>query len=78
MWMRGRGVAMVEDDEAEDRGPWGLVPRLAGGAVTVPVVAAFVTLGAAVVVARSVRDVARHGWARLAGTRNGGTPRSAR
>jgi hypothetical protein len=69
---------MVRDDEAEDRGPWGMVPRLAGGAVTVPVVAAFVTLGAAVIVVRSVRDVARHGWTRLAGARNGGTSRPGR
>ena len=77
--MRGRGVATVtEDEEADDPGPWALVPRLAGGAVTVPVVAAFVTLGAVVIVARSVRDVARHGWTRLAGARNGDADRGAR
>jgi hypothetical protein len=35
--------------------------RLAGLAVTVPVVAGFVTLGAAVLVGRSVREATRRG-----------------
>jgi len=62
---------VTEDEDVDEPGPWALVPRLAGGAVTMPVVAGFVTLGAAVIVARSVRGVARHGWTRLAGARNG-------
>ena len=43
--------------------PWSVVPRVAVGAVSVPVVVGFVALGAAVLVARSVRDVVREGWA---------------
>ena len=69
---------MAKDDEAEDGFAWGVVPRLAGGAVAVPVVAAFVALGAGVMVVRSVRDVARHAWGWLPGQRNGRTPRIVR
>jgi hypothetical protein len=37
---------------------------VAAGAVSVPVVVGFVALGAVVIVARSVRDLAREAWAR--------------
>jgi hypothetical protein len=43
--------------------PWSVIPRVAGGAVSVPVVVGFVALGAAVLVARSLREVVREGWA---------------
>lgn len=44
---------------------WQALPRLAGGALAVPVVVGFVALGAVVVAARSVRGLARQTWARL-------------
>ena len=44
---------------------WQLIPRVAGGAVSVPVVVGFVVLGAAVLVGRSLREVAREAWIRL-------------
>ena len=47
----------------EGWGPWELIPRVAGGAVSVPVVVGFVALGAAVLVGRSVRGVIRESWA---------------
>ena len=43
--------------------PWQAVPRIAAGAISVPVVVGFVALGAAVIVVRSLRDVARGTWA---------------
>ena len=43
--------------------PWTAVPRIAAGAISVPVVVVgFVALGAAVIVIRSLRDVARGTW----------------
>ncbi len=42
--------------------PWELLPRVAGGAASVPVVLGFVALGAAVLLVRSVREVAREVW----------------
>ena len=54
--------------------PWQAAPRIVAGAITVPVVVGFVVLGAAVVVARSVRDVAREAWARVP-TRRGNARR---
>jgi len=45
--------------------PWEAVPRIAAGAISVPVVVGFVALGAAVIVFRSLRDVARGTWARV-------------
>ena len=45
--------------------PWEAVPRIAVGAISVPVVVGFVALGAAVIVIRSLRDVARGTWARV-------------
>jgi len=45
--------------------PWRGVPRLAAGALAVPVVVGFVALGAAVLVVRSLRDAARDTWARV-------------
>ena len=52
-------------DGGEGWRPWRAVPRIAAGAISVPVVLAFVALGAVVVVVRSLRDVARDTWARL-------------
>ena len=49
----------------EGWGPWEVIPRVAGGAVSVPVVVGFVALGAAVLVGRSLRGVIREGWALL-------------
>ena len=49
--------------------PWRLIPRVAGSAVTVPVVVGFVALGAGVLLVRSVREVARETWAWLPGRR---------
>lgn len=48
---------------------WGALPRLAGSAMTVPVVIGFVALGAAVLVGRTLRVAARETWARLPGRR---------
>jgi len=45
--------------------PWQLIPRLAAGAISVPVVVGFVALGAAVILARSLREMARETWARM-------------
>jgi hypothetical protein len=52
------------DDENGWR-PWRVVSYLVGGAVSLPVVAGFVMLGAGVVVARSMRDIVREAWTRL-------------
>ena len=52
------------DDESGWRA-WRVVSYLVGGAVSFPVVAGFVMLGAGVVVARSMRDMMREAWARL-------------
>jgi hypothetical protein len=46
-------------------GVWRVLPRVAAGAASLPVVAGFVALGGAVLVVRSVREVARETWARL-------------
>jgi hypothetical protein len=46
-------------------GVWRVLPRVAAGAVSLPVVAGFVALGGAVLAVRSIRDVARETWARL-------------
>jgi len=59
---------MIRDGGEEWR-PWHVLPRLAGGAVSVPVVVGFVALGAAVLAVRSVRDLALEGWAWLPGRR---------
>ena len=45
--------------------PLRAVPRVAMGAVAVPVILGFVALGAGVIVVRSLRDVARETWARV-------------
>lgn len=42
--------------------PWRMIPRVAGGLMSVPVVAGFIALGAAVVVVRSLRDLVRDVW----------------
>ena len=52
------------DDENGWR-PWRVVSYLVGGAVSLPVVAGFVVLGAGVVMARSMRDIVREAWMRL-------------
>jgi len=46
-------------DGGEGWRPWRVVPRIAAGAISVPVVVGFVALGAVVVVVRSLRDGAR-------------------
>ena len=51
--------------------PWQLIPRLAAGAISVPVVVGFVALGAALIVARSLREMARETWARVPSRRGG-------
>lgn len=51
----------VEDWDGDARA-WRSVPRLAGTAIAAPLVVGFVTLGAAVVVLRSLRDLARASW----------------
>ena len=53
-------------------GPLGMLPRVAGGAVSIPVVAGFVVLGAVVVVARSARELAREAWSYLPPWRTSG------
>ncbi len=60
-------------DGGEGWRPWQVVPRIAAGAISVPVIVGFVTLGAVVVLVRSLRDVARETWARVPGWR--GHPR---
>ena len=56
--------------------PWRAVPRIAAGAISVPVVVGFVALGAVVVVVRSLRDVARDAWARVPAWRAGARERN--
>ena len=63
-------------DGGEGWRPWRAVPRLAAGAIAVPVVVGFVALGAVVVVVRSLRDVARDTWARVPPWRGGARERS--
>jgi hypothetical protein len=46
-------------------GPMGLLPRVAGGAMSIPVVAGFVVLGAVVIVVRSARELVRETWSHL-------------
>ena len=46
-------------------GPVGMLPRVASGAVSIPVIAGYVVLGAVVIVARSARDLARETWSHL-------------
>ena len=58
-------------DGGEGWRPWRAVPRVAAGAISVPVVVGFVALGAVVVVLRSLRDVARDTWARVPAWRRG-------
>jgi hypothetical protein len=57
--------------------PWRILPLVAGGVVSVPVVVGFVTLGAVVVVARSVRDLAREAWGLLPSGRHDGERRDS-
>src|SRR5262249_41122940 len=64
----GRGGRMARD-AGDGWRPWEAVPRIAAGAISVPVVVGFVALGAAVIVFRSLRDVARGAWARVPGWR---------
>ena len=54
---------MMDDERGWQ--PWRVVSYLVGGAVSLPVVAGFVVLGAGVVMARSVRDIMREAWTRL-------------
>ncbi len=66
---------MIGDDESWP--VWRAVPRVAAGLLSLPVVAAFVALGAAVIVGRSFRDVVRVSRARrsTASTRPPGSDR---
>jgi hypothetical protein len=52
----------MEREVGEGWRPWAAVPRIAAGVISVPVVVGFVALGAAVIVIRSLRDVARGTW----------------
>jgi len=66
----------MDRDGGEGWRPWRAVPRIAAGAIAVPVVVGFVALGAVVVVVRSLRDVARDTWARVPPWRGGARERS--
>ena len=46
-------------------GPVSMLPRVASGAVSIPVVVGYVVLGAVVIVVRSARDLARETWSHL-------------
>lgn len=59
-------------DVANGWGPVSMLPRVALGVLSLPVVAGFVVLGAAVVVARSTRELAREAWSHLPAWRAGG------
>jgi hypothetical protein len=48
---------MQAEEESESSRVWSVVPRIASGALAVPVVLGFVALGAVVVVGRTLRDV---------------------
>jgi hypothetical protein len=61
----------MEREVGEGWRPWEAVPRIAAGAVSVPVVVGFVALGAAVIVIRSLRDVARGTWSLVPAWRQG-------
>ena len=63
-------------DGGEGWRPWRVVPRIAAGAISVPVVVGFVALGAVVVVVRSLRDVARDTWALVPAWRGGARERN--
>ena len=63
-------------DGGEGWRPWRAVPRIVAGAISVPVVVAFVALGAVVVVVRSLRDIARDTWARVPAWRSGARGRN--
>ena len=63
-------------DGGEGWRPWRAIPRIAAGVISVPVVVGFVALGAVVVVARSLRDVARDTWARVPAWRAGARERN--
>jgi len=53
---------MAGMEEEERAGAWEAVPRIATGALSVPVVLGFVALGTVVVVGRSLRDGVRQLW----------------
>jgi hypothetical protein len=61
---------MVGVEDEGRAGAWQVVPRIAGGALSVPVVLGFVALGTAVVVGRSLRDGVRQVWTWSAGWRS--------
>lgn len=54
---------MQAEEESESSRVWSVVPRIAGGALAVPVVLGFVALGAVVVVGRTLRDAVGLGGA---------------
>jgi hypothetical protein len=55
---------MQAEEESESSRVWSVVPRIASGALAVPVVLGFVALGAIVVVGRTLRDAV--GWGGVA------------
>jgi len=65
------GVRRVSRDDARGWQPWHVVSWVVAGAVSIPAVVGFVTMGAAVLVVRSVRDVVRQARDLLG---NGGAP----
>lgn len=65
-------------DGGEAWRPWTVIPRVAGGALSVPVVIGFVALGAAVLIGRSLREVVREGWALVPWGRGASTERERR
>jgi hypothetical protein len=64
----------MSDEDEVGSAPWRAIPRVAGGIVAAPVVVGFVVLGAAVLVMRSLRDVAREAWALIPGRRTNEPP----
>ena len=54
---------MQAEEESQSSRVWDVVPRIAGGALAVPVVLGFVALGAVVVVGRTLRDAVGLGGA---------------
>ena len=61
---------MFEEGGDDGWGGWRVLPRLVGGAVSVPVVVGFVALGTVVLVIRSVREMVRETWALVPGWRH--------
>jgi len=52
----------MADDAGNGWMPWSVIQRWAGGATAVPLTIAFVSLGAAVLMGRSLLDTVGHAW----------------